>query len=194
LSSLNTRIEKVCWRLSARLNSAVDTDGEVGSVMDYIDLHTKLVDLANFHREYLRMQDKDEEIVYRAVCFMEEVLLTPFSGAATGPKWFYYNLHTLLALASGKGNMCNETKEFLNDLSRGIDEQAVDRRGTVDSSDPFSQAVRPQQVPHGSVCPDNSERDTARRKVVVQAVQHARACKIDRWRRRKVADDDPHAR
>lgn len=121
MSSLDTRIEKVCWRLSARLNSSVDTGGEIGSVMEYIDLHTKLVDLTNFHREYLRMQGKDEEIVYRAVCFMEEVLLTPYSGAQDSPKWFYYNLHTLIAVATGTGHMCRETKEFLNDLTNGID-------------------------------------------------------------------------
>ena len=121
MSSLDTRIEKVCWRLSARLNAAKDTAGEVGSVLEYIDLHSKLVDLANFHREHIRFRDGDEEMVYRAICFMEEVLLTPFSGANAGAEWFYYNLQTLLALTSGQGTMCNDTKRFLDDLQNGID-------------------------------------------------------------------------
>jgi hypothetical protein len=121
LSSLDTRIEKVCWRISARLNSGKNTGGEAGSVMEYIDLHTKLVDLAHFHREHARFRGGDEEVVYRAICFMEEVLLTPFSGASESPRWFYNNLHTLLVIASGNGSMCKETKRFLNDLTTGIE-------------------------------------------------------------------------
>ena len=129
MSSLDTRIEKVCWRISARLNAAVDSGGEVGSVMEYIDLHTKLVDLAQFHRDFLRFRDADEEMVYRAICFMEEVLLTPFSGTEQSPRWFYHNLHTLLTLATGRGRMCSETKLFLDDLASGIERF----RGTEDT-------------------------------------------------------------
>lgn len=120
MSSLDTRIEKVCWRISARLNAAHDTGGEVGSVMDYIDLHTQLVDLALFHREFIRLQDGDEEVVYRAICFMEEVLLTPFSGISKDGRWFFHNLQSLLSIVAGNGRMCSETKLFLDDLERGI--------------------------------------------------------------------------
>ena len=129
MSSLDTRIEKVCWRISARLNAARDTGGEVGSVLEYMDLHTKLVDLAHFHREFLRLRGEDEEAVYRAICFMEEVLLTPFSGAVQGEKWFYNNLQTLLAIVSGTGRMCRDTKRFLDDLQKGIEKM----RSTEDS-------------------------------------------------------------
>jgi hypothetical protein len=121
LSSLDTRIEKICWRISARLNSGKPTGGEVGSVMEYIELHTKLVDLAHFHREYVRFRGGDEEVVHRAICFMEESLLNPFSGATDGAKWFYYNLHTLVTLAIGNGRLSGETKLFLNDLQTGLD-------------------------------------------------------------------------
>jgi hypothetical protein len=119
MDGLEERIERICWHISAKLSGG-NTNAEASGVLDYLGLHTKLIDLVRFHLEYIQMQNGDPEVVYRALCFMADYMVTPFSGATNPSLWFYHNFHTLLTLTYANKSIGNEAKKFLDDLEAGI--------------------------------------------------------------------------
>ena len=90
-------------------------------MMEYFDLHTRMVDLVNFHRDVIRIDHGDEEILHHALSFIEELLVTPATGSAQPAMWFGVTLHTLMTIVYAKGTVQDGGKAFLKELSKSID-------------------------------------------------------------------------
>ena len=135
MESLDDRIDRVCWRLSTRLSQSRVPDNDAsGNIVAYFDTHTKLCDIAKFHRDFIRMQGGNEEAVYRALCFVEEAVLTPYSGTDRGTEWVYFSLHILLSVVYPHRRLGCTALTFLDDLNAGI-EKMRGLGGTDDAED-----------------------------------------------------------
>jgi len=117
MDPLTEKIDSSCWRISARLTA---NDSGSNGTLDYIDLHTAMMDFVGFHRDILKLENADEEIVYNALCFIEELLLTPVSGPRQPEHWFRTTLHTLMTIYYAKGKVQDGGKRFLKELSKSI--------------------------------------------------------------------------
>jgi hypothetical protein len=117
MDSLSEKIDASCWRIATRLS--VSGKADTGTIA-YFDLHTRLVDLANFHRDVLRIDGGNEETVHHALAFIEEMLVSPLGGASQPALWFGTTLHTLMTIVYAKGKVQDGGKAFLKELSKSI--------------------------------------------------------------------------
>jgi hypothetical protein len=71
-----------------------------------------------------------------------------------------------------------------------VAEQAFQGREPIQPADLLGDAVSAQQVTNASTCRDDAQLDVVLCKLVMQLVQHPRACHINMRRCREVADDE----
>jgi len=122
MDTLDDRFDKLCWRISTKLTQSHGAARTTASgVVEYFDMHTKLCNVAKFHRDFVAMQGGDEEVVYRALCYIEQAVLTPYSGTNHDADWLHYSLQILLGVAHPYRQIGPDAKKFLDDMRRGID-------------------------------------------------------------------------
>lgn len=121
---IDQRIAVVLVKITEKLMSVPAV--ELGVVTDaqadaFLALNKKLTDLVRFHRSFILLQYGDDDLVYRAVCYVEEVMLPSISGPELTGNWFHYTLQTLIntarPIAGPKGS---EAYAFLDDMDNGV--------------------------------------------------------------------------
>jgi hypothetical protein len=124
MKDIDQRIAVVLGKITEKLTSvpaedlSVDDDDQADA---FIMLNKKLNDLVRFHRSFVKLQYGEEEIVYRAVCFVEEVMLPSISGPELSGNWFHYTLQTLINIARPiKGPEGSEAYRYLDDVDDGV--------------------------------------------------------------------------
>ena len=74
-------------------------------------------------------------------------------------------------------------------LPASVGQEAMQRHGSVESSDLFRNIIGAQEVAHAPTGSDDAHRYTASQEFLTQAVQHPRTREVDTGRCRKVAND-----
>lgn len=123
-SDIDQRIAVVLVKITEKLVNI--PSGDLAALTDeqidaFILLNKKLNDLVRFHRSFVQLQWGEEEVVYRAVCFVEEVMLPSISGPDLSGAWFHFTFQTVLNIARPiKGPEGPDAFAFLGDMDNGI--------------------------------------------------------------------------
>jgi hypothetical protein len=112
-------IQKITGKLMNVTSENINTDTFDSEA--FYRLNKKLLDLARFHRRFIKLQYGEEELVYRAVCYIEEVMLPSISGPELTGNWFHYTLQTVINIARPMlGPSGADGYDFLNDMDKGL--------------------------------------------------------------------------
>ena len=124
MKDIDQRISLVLLKITEKLTNVAATDlapDDETQADTFIALNTKLNDLVRFHRSFVQLQWGEQEIVYRAVCFVEEVMLPSISGPELSGDWFQFTLQTVLNIARPiKGPEGPDAYALLDDMDGGI--------------------------------------------------------------------------
>jgi len=123
MKDLDTRIAETTQKITEKLLStpvggASETRGDADT---FFGLNQKLLDLARFHRNFIKLQYGDEEFLFRALSFVEEVMLPSISGPELTGNWFHYTLQTVINIGRPMlGPTGTDAYDFLNDMESGV--------------------------------------------------------------------------
>ena len=122
MKDIDQRIAAVLLQITAKLVTVPEEDSESDETADrFFMLNKKLNDLVRFHRSFVQLQWGEEEVVFRAVCFVNEVMLPSISGQDVNGNWFHFSLQTVLNIVRPiKGPESADGYALLNDMEIGV--------------------------------------------------------------------------